>query len=418
MDLSVVIVNYNVRHFLEQCLNSVKKACENFDCEIFVVDNNSSDGSCQMVTNRFPAVILIRNSNNHGFSAANNQAIRLSKGKFILLLNPDTMVGEDAFKRCLAFMNEHPDAGALGVRMINGNGKLLPESKRALPTPGTAFFKMAGFSFLFPHSKLFNRYYLGHLDSSATTETEIISGAFMFIRKDVLDKTGLLDETFFMYGEDIDLSYRILKAGHKNYYFPEVSIIHYKGESTSKGNTSNVVQFYKSMLIFARKHFTDDGNKSFLFFISIAVYFWGLIAVLKNFVWKIILPFNRLLRVLGARLVRNPVLKTKKAIVVGDDEALNKINNLMGDSTVNAIIIGRVSTGDADNGSDVLGNLREIREVVKNNRINEVIFSRRELTNCQIISYMQLLSEFNVKIRIAAPDENLIIGSKTILNKS
>ena len=166
MDLSVIIVNYNVRHFLEQCLHSVRKASENTDCEIFVVDNNSADGSCSMVIRHFPEVRLIRNLHNAGFSAANNQAIRLSTGKFILLLNPDTLVEEDTFTRCLTFMKGHPDAGALGVKMINGNGKLLPESKRALPTPGTAFFKMSGLSILFPRSRLFNRYYLGHLDSS------------------------------------------------------------------------------------------------------------------------------------------------------------------------------------------------------------------------------------------------------------
>jgi GT2 family glycosyltransferase len=419
MDLSVIIVNYNVRHFLEQCLNSVIKATENNKCEIFVVDNNSTDGSCQMVTSQFPDVKLIRNINNPGFSAANNQAIRLSGGKFILLLNPDTLVEEEAFIRCIAFMNEHADAGALGVRMINGNGKLLPESKRAMPTPGTAFFKMAGFSFLFPHSKLFNRYYLGHLDSSTTTETEIISGAFMFIRKEVLDKTGLLDETFFMYGEDIDLSYRILKAGYKNYYFPEVRIIHYKGESTSKGNINYVVQFYKAMLIFTKKYFTEVGNRSFLIFINIAVYFWGFIAVLKNFLWKIIIPVYRLLpAVLGKGLIRNPFIKTNRAVIVGNEEALINIKNLMADSGVNSIIIGRVNSRDEDPGGDALGNLDQIIEVVRINRINEVIFSRRELTAYQVITSMQLLSEFNVKIKIAPSGENLIIGSKSILNKS
>jgi O-antigen biosynthesis protein len=419
MDLSVIIVNYNVRHFLEQCLNSVIKATENNLCEVFVVDNNSTDGSCKMVTSMFPDVKLIRNLNNQGFSAANNQAIRLSSARFILLLNPDTLIEEETFTRCLAFMNEHPDAGALGVRMINGNGKLLPESKRAIPTPGTAFFKMAGFSFLFPHSKLFNRYYLGHLDSSATTETEIISGAFMFIRKEVLEKTGLLDETFFMYGEDIDLSYRILKAGYKNYYFPDVRIIHYKGESTSKGKINYVVQFYKAMLIFAKKHFAEDGNKSFLFIISLAVYFWGIIAVLKNFTGKIIFPVYRLLpALLGKRLIRNPLSKRKRTIIVGNQEALNNIKKLFEVSGAEPIIIGRVRSKDNDSESDVLGNLGQIKEVVRINRIDEVIFSRRELTVYQIISSMQLLSELNVIIKIAASGENLIIGSKSILNKS
>jgi hypothetical protein len=224
----------------------------------------------------------------------------------------------------------------------------------------------------------------------------------MFIRKEVLDKTGLLDETFFMYGEDIDLSYRILKAGYKNYYFPEVRIIHYKGESTSKGNINYVVQFYKAMLIFAKKYFTEVGNRSFLIFINIAVYFWGFIAVLKNFLWKIIIPF----------------IKTNRAVIVGNEEALINIKNLMADSGVNSIIIGRVNSRDEDPGGDALGNLDQIIEVVRINRINEVIFSRRELTAYQVITSMQLLSEFNVKIKIAPSGENLIIGSKSILNKS
>jgi GT2 family glycosyltransferase len=419
MDLSVIIVNYNVRHYLEQCLDSVIKASENVKCEIFIVDNNSSDGSCQMVKSLFPQVKLISNQENYGFSAANNQAIRLSEGKFILLLNPDTLVEEESFTRCLAFMNEHPEAGATGVRMLNGNGKLLPESKRALPTPGTAFFKMAGFSFLFPHSGFFNRYYLGHLDSSATTETEVISGAFMFIRKEVLNKTGLLDETFFMYGEDIDLSYRILKAGYKNFYFPEVRIIHYKGESTSKGNINYVVQFYKAMLIFVRKHFRKNGMRSFLILISVAVYFWGFIAILKNFARKIITPLYRLILSLpGVTLIGNYFSGTKRIIVVGNNIALINIKHLIEVTGVNSVIIGRIGSKNDNTEIDSLGSLEKVDEVVKTNRIDEVIFSRRELTTCEIISSMELLSESGVIIKIAQPGENLIIGSKTILNKS
>lgn len=290
MDLSVIIVNYNVRHFLQQCLQSVIKASEKIDCEIFVVDNNSADGSCSMMIREFPEVRLIRNLYNAGFSVACNQAIRLSNGKYILLLNPDTLVEEDTFTKCLIFMNQHPDAGALGVKMINGNGKLLPESKRALPTPGTAFYKISGLSFLFPKSKLFNRYYLGHLDSSITTEAEIISGAFMFIRKEALEKTGLLDETFFMYGEDIDLSYRLLKEGYKNYYYPEVKIIHYKGAST-KGNINYIVHFYNAMIIFVKKHYKENGHSGYFLIIKLAVYFYGIMAILKNFLKKALMPF-------------------------------------------------------------------------------------------------------------------------------
>jgi GT2 family glycosyltransferase len=236
MKLSVIIVNYNVKYFLEQCLFSVKKALEGIESEIFVVDNNSVDGSCQMIKEKFVDIKLIENDENEGFSYANNQAIRMATGEYILLLNPDTVVEERTFAKCIKFMEGHPEAGGLGVKMIDGKGNFLPESKRALPTPLVAFFKIFGISKLFPGSKLFNKYHLGYLDPGKTHEIDVLPGAFMFLTKDALDKIGLLDEDFFMYGEDIDLSYRLLLGGFKNYYFPETTIIHYKGESTKKGS--------------------------------------------------------------------------------------------------------------------------------------------------------------------------------------
>ena len=253
MELSVIIVSYNVRGISETMSAFCKKASENIDCEIFVVDNNSIDGSCEMVTDEFPEVKLISNKVNAGFSAANNQAIKRQRADLFCFLNPDTIVENDTFSKCIDFMNNHPDAGALGVRMINGEGRFLPESKRALPTPKVAFFKISGFSFFFPGSPLFNRYYLSHLDSFETSVTEVISGAFMFIQKEALDTAGLLDEDFFMYGEDIDLSYRILRAGYNNYYFPETQIVHFKGKSTSRDNFTDVSHFYKAMRIYVQK---------------------------------------------------------------------------------------------------------------------------------------------------------------------
>jgi len=234
MKLSVIIVNYNVKHFLEQCLYSVQKAAKKISTEIIVVDNHSADGSVQMLANKFPTIKLIANNKNLGFSAANNIGIRQSSGKYILLLNPDTIVEEETFKKVVDFMDAHPNTGALGVKMIDGKGRFLPESKRGLPLPSVAFFKIFGLSKLFPKSKRFNHYHLGYLDPDKIHEIEVISGAFMLLRKTVLEKIGLLDETFFMYGEDIDLSYRIIQAGYKNIYFPETTIIHYKGESTKK----------------------------------------------------------------------------------------------------------------------------------------------------------------------------------------
>lgn len=290
MKLSVVIVNYNVEHFLEQCLFSVRKAVANIDAEVYVVDNNSVDGSLKMLADKFPEVKVIANKNNVGFSCANNQAIRVSTGEYVLLLNPDTVVEDDTFTKTIEFMDSHPDAGGLGVKMVDGKGRFLPESKRGLPTPATAFYKMFGLTKLFPRSKRFAQYYMGHLDNDEINEVEILSGAFMLMRRKTLDKCGLLDETFFMYGEDIDLSYRITLAGYKNYYYPKTRIIHYKGESTKKTSVNYVLVFYKAMEIFVRKHFANKGAKTFSFFINIAIYLKALLALISQFFAKAIQP--------------------------------------------------------------------------------------------------------------------------------
>jgi GT2 family glycosyltransferase len=258
MKLSVVIVNYNVMHFLEQCLNSVRKAVKNIESEVFVVDNNSVDGSVKMVREKFPEVNLIVNPDNRGFSKANNQAIKIAKGEYVLLLNPDTVVEDDTFEKIIKFMDAHEDAGGLGVKMVDGKGKFLPESKRGLPTPAVAFYKIFGLSKLFPKSKIFGQYHLTYLNNDEIHEVDVLSGAFMLIRKPLLDKIGGLDESYFMYGEDIDLSYRITKEGYKNYYFPKTRIIHYKGESTKKSSINYVLVFYQAMIIFHRTTLNEN----------------------------------------------------------------------------------------------------------------------------------------------------------------
>jgi len=290
MKLSVIIVNYNVKHFLEQCLQSVHKAIQNMEAEVFVVDNNSVDRSVEMVAEKFPWVKLISNKENTGFSVANNQAIRISKGEYILLLNPDTIVEEDTFEKCVTFMDATPEAGGLGVKMVDGKGKFLPESKRSLPTPAVAFYKIFGLSSLFPKSKRFGAYHLGHLPEDETNEVDILAGAYMLMRKKALDKVGLLDETFFMYGEDIDLSYRLVKGGYKNYYFPETRIIHYKGESTKKGSLNYVFLFYKAMIIFAKKHFSNKNARLFSMLINLAIYLRAFLSVIRRYFNKIVLP--------------------------------------------------------------------------------------------------------------------------------
>jgi GT2 family glycosyltransferase len=290
MDLSVIIVNYNVKYFLEQCLHAVVKSAQAIHSEIVVVDNNSIDDSVHMVREKFPQVRLIANNTNLGFAKANNQAIRICSGRYILLLNPDTLVQEDTFIRCLEYMDNHPDIGCLGVKMIDGKGNFLPESKRALPTPSVAFYKMTGLSVLFPHSTRFGRYHLGHLDKDEINDVDVISGAFMFLRHKTINSVGMLDEDFFMYGEDIDLSYRIKLSGYRNVYFPVTTIIHYKGESTKKGSINYVIMFYNAMIIFARKHFSRNIARSYSLFIHIAIYIRAGMSIFLRFLKGIINP--------------------------------------------------------------------------------------------------------------------------------
>ena len=303
MKLSIVIVNYNVEYFLEQCLQSVHKAIANLEAEVWVVDNASVDGSCEMVKQKFPWVKLIESKDNLGFSAGNNLAIRKSSGEYVLLLNPDTVVEETTFEKTIDFMDEHPDAGGLGVHMVDGQGNFLPESKRGLPTPWVSFCKIFGLSKLFPKSERFNQYHLGHLDKSDINEIDILSGAFMLMRKKALDEVGLLDEDFFMYGEDIDLSWRLIKGGYKNYYYPETSIIHYKGESTKKGSLNYVFVFYNAMVIFAKKHFTEKNASLFSFFINLAIYLRAGVAIVNRFLKLIWLPFIEFLLIYSGLII-------------------------------------------------------------------------------------------------------------------
>lgn len=290
MKLSVIIVNFNVAYFLEQALWSVRKSAIGITHQVIVVDNHSVDRSIQMVREKFPEVTLIANEKNVGFSKANNQAIQMASGEYILLLNPDTVVEEDTFKKCIRFMDEHSEAGALGVKMMDGTGRFLPESKRGLPTPFVAFCKIFGLSALFPNSAFFGKYHLGFLDREQTHSVDILSGAFMLLRKSALDKTGLLDEQFFMYGEDIDLSWRLIKAGYKNYYFPEARIIHYKGESTKKTSVNYVFVFYRAMALFAKKHFSTTYAKWFSLLVNVAIFVRAGVALLSRFLIAAWLP--------------------------------------------------------------------------------------------------------------------------------
>lgn len=299
MQLSVIIVNYNVKYFLEHCLLSVLHASAGMQCEIFVVDNNSSDDSVDMVKAKFPSVTLIENWQNAGFARANNQAVDKAKGKYILYLNPDTIVPEDCFEKCLAYMNSHEDAGALGCRLIDGKGEFLPESKRGFPSADVAFYKITGLSGLFSKSKYFNRYHVGYLPEFETNEVDVLAGCFMWCRKSVIDKVGSFDTDYFMYGEDIDLSYKIKKAGFKNIYFPETTIIHYKGESTKKGSLNYVKMFYQAMIIFAKKHLRSSKKGLFIILIQLAIYIRAILALFTSLFSIIRLPLLDAVVVIG-----------------------------------------------------------------------------------------------------------------------
>ena len=254
MELSVIIVSYNVCDYLRESVRSVIAASPGPDTEIIVVDNDSSDGSASMVESEFPEVRLVRSDSNEGFSAACNRGITASSGEFILILNPDTLLFPDTLLKALLFMRSHPDAGAAGARMTDGEGRFLPESKRGFPSPLTSFFKFTGIWRIFPRSALFNAYYLGHLPEDSTCRADILTGAFMLIRRKALEQAGLFDTRFFMYGEDIDLSWRIRLAGWHNYYLHDVRITHFKGKSASLNREISVYHFYEAMNIFAEKH--------------------------------------------------------------------------------------------------------------------------------------------------------------------
>lgn len=281
MKLSIIIVNYNVRHFLEHCLASVSRAIKSIDAEIIVVDNASVDDSVDMVKNQFPQVHLISSPQNLGFAKANNLAAGFAKGDYIALLNPDTVVEEDCYIKCLNFMDSHVDSGALGVKLIDGSGKFLPESKRGFPGLWNSFCKMSGLYRLFPKSGFLNGYYCGNLDMNSIHTVDVLSGAFMLIRKKVWHQIGGLDEAYFMYGEDIDFSYQVINAGFKNYYFPDVSIIHYKGESTSKSSVNYIISFYKAMIIFTRKHFIGSNKFILLGLLSIIVWIKAFLSAIQ-----------------------------------------------------------------------------------------------------------------------------------------
>jgi GT2 family glycosyltransferase len=297
LQLSIIIVNYNVKHFLEQCLFSVVKASAGMQSEIIVIDNNSTDNSIEYLQPKFSSIRFIINSENVGFARACNQGLKLSGGKYVLFLNPDTIVPEDCFQKCIRFFETSTDAGAIGIKMLDGSGKFLKESKRSFPSPLTSLFKLFGLSRLFPRSRIFSKYHLGDLDKDRHHEVDVLAGAFMMIKKEVLDNTGGFDEIFFMYGEDVDLSYRMQKTinaatgkPYKNYYFSGSNIIHFKGESTRRASMNYVRMFYNAMSIFVRKHYGGSTAGFFNFSIHLAIWVRAVMSAVGSFIRHVGLP--------------------------------------------------------------------------------------------------------------------------------
>lgn len=283
MQLSVIILNYNVGYFLEQCVLSVQNALATIDGEIIVIDNYSSDDSCAMMKQRFPNVKLIQNNENLGFPKGNNIGVVQAQGEFICILNPDTVVAEDTFTKVLAFAQKQSNLGILGCKLIDGAGKFLPESKRGIPTPWVAFTKITALYKLVPNSRTFGKYYAQHLNENQTGKVDILVGAFMFLKRDLYLEVGGFDEDCFMYSDDVDLSYRILQKGKSNYYYHETSVIHYKGESTIKDETY-MKRFQEAMNFFYKKHFSPDGSGSALFsiFMKAGIVFFSLVKMFQG----------------------------------------------------------------------------------------------------------------------------------------
>jgi GT2 family glycosyltransferase len=395
LQLSVIIVNYNVKHFLEQCLQSVLLAGKNIAIEIFVVDNSSTDGSAAHLPPLFPQVNFMWLDKNVGFAKANNIGVAQAKGEYILFLNPDTIIAEESLEAILSFIKTNENIGAVGVKMIDGSGQFLKESKRAFPSPSTSLFKIMGLAKLFPRSKTFAKYHLGHLSNNENHEVDVLAGAFMLIPKKVIDKVGSFDEAFFMYGEDVDLSYRIQKAGYKNYYFAQTTIIHFKGESTKKGSLNYVRLFYKAMNLFVHKHYKGSSASIFVFLINAGINLRAALSVFSN-LFKTTKPNS---------------LKQQNNIIVSDELQYGKAIKIL--EANNEAALGRVAIFSNDN-KNTIGKIETIESLINNN--TAVIFCQNHLSVSKIIELTQSLPKEVVK-RFHLENTNSIVSSHSKDNR-
>ncbi|MBN8832769.1 MAG: glycosyltransferase family 2 protein [Sphingobacteriales bacterium] len=391
LQLSIIIVNYNVKYFLEQCLFSLQAALTNIESEIFVIDNASTDGSKEYLTKKFNWVHFIWLPENLGFGKANNLALQNATGQYILFLNPDTILPEDSLQQCLQYMHRHPQAGALGVRMIDGSGKFLKESKRMLPTTWVSFYKISGLAALFPRSKKWAAYYAGHLPEKEIGETDILAGAFMMCSRKAIDLTRGFDEDFFMYGEDVDLSYRIQQAGLRNIYFAETTILHFKGESTQRFSREYVNRFYDAMQLFSKKHFTKGGHTRLL---SLAINLAKGLAHSKRLMNK------------GISLPRT---KPTDTAIISTQPEFSRIIHILKNASNPILIKGRIAFGDDDQDAQI-GNIKNIDTVIKENQLKQIVFAAETLGFKKIISLTEKIKK-PVLFLFHAGGSHSIVGS-------
>jgi GT2 family glycosyltransferase len=371
MQLSIIILNYNVRYFLELCVLSVQKALENVDGEIIVVDNNSQDNSCEMMKQRFPSVKLIENKENSGFPKGNNIGVAAAKGEYICILNPDTVVAEDTFRKVLAFAKKQKELGIVGVKLIDGTGNFLPESKRGIPTPFVAFTKITGLYKIFP--KTFGEYYAQHLSENETGKVDILVGAFMLMKRDLYNEIGGFDENCFMYSDDIDLSYMALKKGKSNYYFHETSVIHYKGESTVKDETY-MKRFQEAMNFFYKKHFRVSNL--FSVFMKMGIVFFSMVKKVQG--------------------KPKPKSSPEKYILVSEDEVLReKLENKW------QIVVER----------------QDITKSFAENTKAEIIFDQNQLDFKTIIQAFETNKNKNFTFKIIPESSDFVIGSDSSFDR-
>ena len=398
MKLSVIIVSYNVKYYLQQCIESVRRATNGIDAEICVIDNHSRDNTVGYLRKHNKDLRIIASNYNNGFARANNIFIQQTESEYVLLLNPDTIVGEDVLHQCISFMDSHPQAGGVGVRMLKADGSDAMESRRGLPTPMTSFYKMCGLCNRFPNNKRLGRYYMGYLPWDQPGRIEVISGAFFFIRREALDKAGLLDEDFFMYGEDIDLSYRLLKNGYQNWYLP-IKILHYKGESTQKSSFRYVHIFYEAMLIFFRKHY---GHTRFWLTVPIkaAIYMKASFALVSTWL-------EQTRKTLGFSYFKNK--KRPHYLFIGNNANMKKFKQIAQRNGLWAnYVVGNETTHP--NGHLDMADIKDPKQPIC------VVYDTKAFRYATILDIFSRRPEMNVHIGTFNPDKGIIITDKETIN--